>query len=130
MSLKRSDRFDKEILIDNPKKEARACILRKLQEDGSCDIKGKEQKRHAKKPKEQKQKPPNEFKPFGKGGVRIGDEEPDDKWRCEVCTFQNDMSAELCVMCGSPKSGKWPCLALNIDEQIVFLFGPSTAKRY
>jgi len=41
MSLKRSGRFDKEILIDNPNEEARTSILKKLLEDVSSDMKGK-----------------------------------------------------------------------------------------
>jgi len=42
MSLKRSGRFDKEILIENPNEEARTCIMKKLLEDVSCDMKGRE----------------------------------------------------------------------------------------
>jgi hypothetical protein len=78
----------------------------KTVKSGSTQVIVNNQKKQGKKPTEQKQKPPQEFKPFGKGGVRIGEDESDDKWRCVVCTFQNDLNAEFCVMCGSAKSSK------------------------
>lgn len=52
------------------------------------------QKKQGKKPTEQKPKPAQqEFKPFGKGGVIIGEDDSDEKWRCAVCSFLNDLNA-------------------------------------
>ena len=40
-----------------------------------------------------------------KGGVKIGECNDKDKWRCKTCKFLNLISDEICTTCGDPKPG-------------------------
>ena len=40
-----------------------------------------------------------------KGGVKIGDYNEDDKWRCKTCKFMNEEHEEICTTCGDPRIG-------------------------
>lgn len=50
----------------------------------------------------QKQKNPT-TKTQTKGGVRIGEYKLDDKWRCKICKYLNDIDCDICKTCDEPR---------------------------
>ena len=40
-----------------------------------------------------------------KGGVRIGNCNDKDKWRCKTCKHLNDIENNICTTCEDPRPG-------------------------
>ncbi len=43
-----------------------------------------------------------------KGGVKIGDNQDKNKWRCKTCKHLNDIYQNICKTCEDPKPGYVP----------------------